>query len=527
MKPILLTLSLLCTAFSVAAQDLHIYYDMETQTPRYLLGDTLEIDQPYVRQGNNVILHIQNYNNYLYDVVIERETEQFNIPSSTSAGSLTSIFPTLGPNATDFMSLGAGSRDAPVGFDFVPKLNGNGERGDVAPYEALGLAPSQYERLTQLMQDYEKTFQEVQEMDLQMKQKEVEVQSLVDAYQVNAFAMQEIRNIRHDPALPPAKIKEMTQDYMRKVLNVQTNDQINLDTLLRKGNIRQQLTRKLNEVRRTQQKHQQAVAKLDGIRETVTMSFGSNPGVRTRFVQPLLESYSQIESQEDEYTTFEDKLINLITQVPEADVQKLATLWREYEALQANDFAKDHRVDALGDQMTFNIRFSPNDSANSNVPTLQMAPIKVAVAGGFKVNASIGVAFGQFFDRPQSYFIRDQRIRAEDNDSFYPVISSFFHFYSQSKGNTSFGGAFGIGLPVTGSNAGQSASFFLGPSLIIGRSERLVLSGGLMGSQVERLAQGYNVGDLLVSDANVVPTKDVYEMGYFLGLSFNVIGSNR
>lgn len=524
MKPILLALSLLCIAFSVVAQDLHIYYDMETQTPRYMLGDTLEIDQPYVRQGNSVILHIQNYNNYLYDVVIERETEQFNIPSSTSAGALTSIFPTLGPDAADFMSLSSGSRDAPVNFDFIPKQEEG--RSEIAAYEGLGLSPSQSERLTTLMQEYESTFRELEEMDLQMKQKETEVQSLVDAYRVNAIATQEIRNIRQDPALPPAKIKQMTQDYMRKVLNVQTNDQINLDTLLQKGNIRQQLSRKLNEVRRTQQEHRQTVAKLDGIRETLTMSFGSNPGVRTRFVQPLLDSYSQIEAQDNRYAAFEDKLINLVTQIPEADVQKLATLWREYEALQANDFAKDHRVDALGDQMTFNIRFSPNDSANSNVPSLQMAPIKVAVAGGFKVNASIGVSFGQFFTRPQSYFIRDQRIRAEDDDSFYPVISSFFHFYSQSKGNTSFGGAFGIGLPLTGSNAGQSASFFLGPSLIIGRSERLVLSGGLMGSQVERLAQGYSVGDLLVSDANVVPTKDVYEMGYFLGLSFNIVGAN-
>lgn len=525
MKPIFFLTFLFFLGLTIQAQDLHIYYDMQTQTPRYMLGDTLEVDRPYVRRGNSVVLHIENYNNYLYDVVIKDEVQQFNIPSSTSAGSLTSIFPTLGKGATDFTSLTGGRRGGPQDFDFA--IRTDEKEGAPRPYEALGITPTQYNQLNELMVQYEAAFQEVQEIDTQMQETSDEVQSLVDAYQLNAFVMQEINNIKHDPALPPAKIKAMTQDYMRKVLNVQSNSDINLDTLLRKGNTRQQLSRRLEKVRKTQQRHRQAVAKMEGIRETVTMSFGSNPGVRTRFVQPILESYDQIDGQQDQYAAFEDKLLELIAQMPEADVLKLATLWREYEALQANDFVKDHRVVAKGDQMTFEITFNPNDSAERNVPALQMAPIEIPVAGSFKVNASIGVSFGQFFERPQSYFIRDQRIRAEDADSFYPVISSFFHFYGQSKGNTSFGGAFGIGLPITGSNAGQSASFFLGPSLIIGRAERLVLSGGLMGAQVERLAQGYEVGDLLITEVNVVPTKDVYEMGFFLGLSFNLIGSGQ
>ncbi len=525
MKPIFPLLGLLFLGFIAGAQDLHIYYDMQTQTPRYMLGDTLKIDRPYVRQGNSVVLHLENYNNYLYDVVIKDQVQQFNIPSSTSAGSLTSIFPTLGKGATDFTSLVGNRQGGPQDFDFV--IRTDEKEGALKPYETLGITPTQYNQLNDLMVQYEAAYQEVQGIDQEMSEKRSEVQSLVDAYQINAFVMQEINNIKHDPALPPAKIKAMTQDYMRKVLNVQSNSDINLDTLLRRGNTRQQLSGKLEEVRKTHQQYRRAVAKMEGVRETVTMSFGNNPGVRTRFVQPILESYNQIEGQQNEYVAFEDKLLELITQMPEADVLKLATLWREYEALQANDFVKDHRVVARGDQMTFEITFNPNDSAERNVPALQMAPIEIPVAGSFKANASIGVSFGQFFERPQSYFIRDQRIRAEDADSFYPVISSFFHFYGQSKGSTSLGGAFGIGLPITGSNAGQSASFFLGPSLIIGRAERLVLSGGLMGAQVERLAQGYEIGDLLITEVNIVPTKDVYEMGYFLGLSFNIVGSGR
>lgn len=524
MKPTFLLFGLLFLVHILPGQDLHVYYDVQTQTPRYLIGDTLQVDRPYVRRGNSVILHIENYNNYIYDVVIEQESQQFSIPAGNSPSSLTSLFPTLGGGATNFMTLTGNRQGAPKDFNFFSEKDD--KEGGPRPYEALGITPRQYEQLNTLVQEYESVYKEVQSFDTEIKEKRDEVQSLVDAYQINAFVMQEINNIKHDPALPPNKIKAMTQDYMRKVLSVENNNEINLDTLLSKGNTRQQLSRKLDDVRKTHQRHRQAVSKLNGIQETVVTSYGSNPGVRTLFVQPLLQSYDQIEGQGDQYVEFEDKLVNLIAQMPEADILKLATLWREYEALQANDFAKDHRVMATGDQLNFNIKFNPSDAA-SNVPAIQVAPLEIPVAGSFKVNASIGVSFGQFFDRPQSYFIRDQRIRAEDNDSFYPVISSFFHFYGQSKGNTSLGGAFGIGLPITGDNAGQSASFFLGPSLIIGRSERLVLSGGLMGSQVERLAQGYEVGDLFVSDANLAPTKNVYEMGYFLGLSFNIVGSGR
>jgi hypothetical protein len=62
----------------------------------------------------------------------------------------------------------------------------------------------------------------------------------------------------------------------------------------------------------------------------------------------------------------------------------------------------------------------------------------------------------------------------------------------------------------------------VGPSVIIGKSNRIILSGGIMTGQAERLSQGYRVGDSFVSEVDLVPTKDQYEFGYFLGLSYNL-----
>ncbi|MBK7869842.1 MAG: hypothetical protein IPJ74_03700 [Saprospiraceae bacterium] len=525
MKPTFILLALLCFGAVLNAQDLHIYYDLQTQTPRYFI-DSQEVSRPYVRKGSSVILHIENYNNYLYDVVIESENREIRLPSSASPNSLTQLFPTLGQNSTNFLSLTSGDRGgSSLG------LIGKEDSKDNVPREfdaSLGLGRQEYEQLVKLTESFSTAMAEIQAIDVAIDSSRQEVQSIVEAHQINAFVMEEIEQIKHHPGLPPAQIKKMTSDYMNKVLGVSSNaSDVDLNFLLQKGNTRRQLSNKLTEVRKRHDQYRQVIARMSSIQESLN-AFSAKPVVNSLYVGPIAASYDDAQAQENDYADFENKLVSLITEMPDADITKLAALWREYEALQANPFTKNHRVTANGDDMVFNIRFSPNAAQESAaLPALQISPIEIPVAGGFKVNASIGVAFGQFFDRPESYFVRDDIIRSEDKDSFFPVVSSFFHFYGQSKGNISFGGAFGIGLPITGDSAGQSASFFLGPSLIIGRGERLVLNTGIMGSRVERLAQGYRVGDSFISDANVVPTKDVYEMGFFMGLSFNLLGSNR
>ena len=85
-------------------------------------------------------------------------------------------------------------------------------------------------------------------------------------------------------------------------------------------------------------------------------------------------------------------------------------------------------------------------------------------------------------------------------------------------------GLLASGVPYPSYFAGaQFIHFLLGPSLIFGQSERIALSAGLMGGRTDRLGQGYQVGDSLISEAGTVPLRSVYELGFFVGLSFNVL----
>jgi hypothetical protein len=45
-----------------------------------------------------------------------------------------------------------------------------------------------------------------------------------------------------------------------------------------------------------------------------------------------------------------------------------------------------------------------------------------------------------------------------------------------------------------------------------------------MGGKVEQLDQGYEVGDSFSSDADILPVHYPYELGMFIGLSFNLAG---
>lgn len=50
-------------SFALSAQDLHVYYDAFTDSVYYTQNGK-PVDRPAVRKGANVVLHVNNYNNY-------------------------------------------------------------------------------------------------------------------------------------------------------------------------------------------------------------------------------------------------------------------------------------------------------------------------------------------------------------------------------------------------------------------------------------------------------------------------------
>lgn len=523
--------TLLLVAYCLRAQDLHIYYNAQTSSLKYILKEEdktkkgvileREISRPRVRKGSNVFVHVENYNNYLYDIAVKTENQEIKYASEAS-GDLSSVLSAMkGMSPGDFFNISGGRGPQDFNFDLG---SGSSDKGPKAYDASFGISKDAYNKLTDMVERFGSTFQRMKTYDAAIEETKLDVQSIVSSHQQRALLLQRMEMVKYDPAASPEEIKRYTDELLLEALGIELSaDTIQLKTFIQRSNTRSQLETKAGMIKDVRKRYKEDLEMLSDIKNPIAV-YESQPQL-SFLTDPVERAFSFAEEKDREMGELEDKIKEAIAQIPDTSAVSLTDVWYEYRKLSSNPFQMIHRTEAEGDQMTFNVQFNPSPkgaSLNPDVAARPLAAINIPVFGGFKVNASVGVGFGQFFNQPLDYFVRDSVIRSEDKDSFYPIIATFIHFYGQSAGNTSFGGAFGIGFPIITSDNVQSASFFFGPSLIIGRSERLVLSAGLVGAKVERLAQGFRVGDEFISQANVVPTKSVYELGYFAGLSFNL-----
>ena len=204
------------------------------------------------------------------------------------------------------------------------------------------------------------------------------------------------------------------------------------------------------------------------------------------------------------------------------EITSLADLRRVYEELESSDFSYSFPpIQAKGDKVKINLSFTRKNEFGEYEDYKELKQT-IPVSGTWKVAAGVGLCFGALDETRYRFTIREETIVADELDQFIPIVSSFVHFYRQSPKSLNLGASFGVGLPILGGSDIQAASFFLGPTIIIGESNRFLLTGGIMGARAERLASGFEIGDEFIFFEEALPTIQRYELGYFIGLSFNV-----
>lgn len=504
------------SAPSLLSQDLHIHYDAFTENLRYVY-EGQEINTPKAKKGYEIYLHIENYNNYLYDLEVSVDDEIIEIfNSNQSVGSSLMNTPFSQMSISSFFGgLNSGAGD---GFDEL----------DGVDFEGPGFAESnqQWAQVNMLKQKFDRLTREMVQTENQLRSVQKGIQEYKDAQEVKHMVLEEVQKIKYNPALSPEQIKKLTTEYLKKGLEAKSVEEIDLDKILSLSDQKRHLIDKLEALEKGHRIYKKQVGNLTGI-SALLGGFGFADSEFVQFKETaneILENSKEIEQNLDSNKV---ELKMLINNAQKSDLTTLTQMRYEFEAMEANNFSHTYRTEARGDITTLELEFTLKDSLGYTGAKrkIRATPIKVPVYGGLKINTSVGVSFAQFFNKPQSYFLRDSKIQGQDQDSFFPTLTSFFHFYSQSSSNTSVGGALGVGIPLNGGGEGfQSVSFFLGPSLIFGQGQRIVLTGGIMGGKVEQLDQGYEVGDSFSSDADILPVHYPYELGMFIGLSFNLAG---
>jgi hypothetical protein len=172
----------------------------------------------------------------------------------------------------------------------------------------------------------------------------------------------------------------------------------------------------------------------------------------------------------------------------------------------------------------FTLEISHVDSAESaqNKPITRYYPLRSRAH--LKISNSTGITFTYFQDNNLSYYVnRDTTIGSGNKDLFVPVLSAFVNFYSNRIYGFKWGGCFGVGMPIFQEANGKNyLNFMLGLCTVLGRNDPIVISVGFAGTKVNRLTNGWKIGDRVPNPDFEFPIQSQFRVGGFISLGFNI-----
>lgn len=499
---------LMCFCWSISpAQDVHIYYDVFKDSITYQVNGQV-VERPLLKKGNQLILHVQNYNDYIYKLKVDTKDTNYSISNSGMEGSL------MGGGNTGVLSQLKGMLGTGAPLENMIDNSETGTRD--------GFGTESTTVMTAQMRDYQSQFQtamkELTTLEEEVRDIDQDIEADVQGYEFNSFMQEEAIALRNNVDLPPNKIKELTMEYVEQILDIDQRKKFDLKDLFERQNLQADLKSKVDDYEAEVNKMDRKLKEVQLLRATMlALDFPEAEKAKISL---------NVEAVEAKTKNLNVKVDTLKTQIPKLanwNIKELAQIRYLYEEMKEHQFEKTIILTPETDRSDLTITLIPTDSAKTkNLVERTLNPIKIQTYGGLKVNASVGISFASYFERPQNYLVRDGIIIGDDLDAFSPVITSFVHFYGEGKRQTTLGGTFGFGISLGGENSGLQ-NYFLGPSLIMGKSQRVVLTTGVMGGQVNRISNGYEVGDTL--EGETVPTRSGYELGGFFGISFNIGGN--
>lgn len=226
------------------------------------------------------------------------------------------------------------------------------------------------------------------------------------------------------------------------------------------------------------------------------------------------------------------RLMSNLNQSTNKSLQSLEELRSLYTVLEASNFEQTYDYEISADKVNIELKFVQSDFSNAidnddSQTTLKTRNIKLFSKGGFKINSSIALTLNNFGSKSKIYFIDNEGVvGADDNDFFVPNLSTMINFYPFLGENFNIGGSFGLSIPISGEDSINGINFLFGPSLFFGSKSRISLSGGAAYGPVKTLTNGIEVGD--TTDFNSIDnfTKNVYDFGYYFGISFSLFDLN-
>ncbi len=493
---------LVLNSWSFSAQEINgllVVYNLFDNTITYLQNGH-QIDKPEVNSGDNIYVQIEEFNPYINKARLEvtqlnysQSSMQLNTNDDITSGGFQGVSQLLGG-----LSMGS---DLQGGLFSFGSARGNQSK------EAITIK-SKYFDLTAELQDVESRINDAQEkVNLIQKQS-----------QAQALAIADIESLKSNKLIRPTRIRDLMEEEIRFAFAKSKEEKITIDDLMNEESGTERVKSALDEYSTAVGAYKllQKQWKKLSLNPTLLATEDS----QLKRMQMSADSVSKImalkiENQnENDVDDYENSY---------QDINSLRLLRQTYEEIQNDIFTyKFPPLQAKEDQVVINLIVSQLDEDGSYT-TFKTVEQIIPITGDWKISGGVGLAFSKMIEQPYSYDVVDGLITSEPLDDFIPMFSSFVHAYRLTSKTVSYGLSFGVGFPLQSLDDSFSLSYFLGPTLIIGKSEKVLLTGGLMGSKVSRLSGGYMVGDSYPVLASTLPQRNRYELGYFLSFSYAVL----
>jgi len=211
-----------------------------------------------------------------------------------------------------------------------------------------------------------------------------------------------------------------------------------------------------------------------------------------------------------------DKILEAYNKVMTARITKVVTKYANYgtdEILIKVNIKKKQDVACYPEVTSFNLN--------------------AVVTNGIKIDFSTGAVlnFGRekFFDqsyRKDPYYragnvLSDSIVikRNRNNNVLMPSLGVFMHVYTRTEGGFKFGG-------LIGASTGTDQRFYthLGGSILLGKSDRIILTGGVSVAKANILNGIYSEGQIVKkADApEIIPVEEATRVGAFFSVSWNL-----
>lgn len=493
--------------FSAFSQSTIIEYDFQTESYSYFKvtkkGDTVKIKKPFGYRDIPTKLVIRNFNSFYYDVNFEvNYREDKPIGGDQNVEMLAENF-TQGAKA--FGSLVGEVKQN----DIYQSLWVDGEfQGLGGLKNAFGMAETYQSEIDLYALRAEKLEEAQERISVSTEHLKETFESLL----LTDFVDQQMDRLKYNKLISPDEMKSRSKDLAKKVFTSEPS----LERVIQLSEgYSGDLNKNYKDFMNAYGTYDIIYQDLAGFMEELKESMGEEV-----YNSLFSELEYEIIAKHDQTDEIKEGLDVLVQEYSLENVrQKYLQIYESYDDIQHAKFDLEYSVNNDSDITMVTMKFRENtygDTTKSG-EVRRTRLVQIPTHGGLRINSSAGMSFLTYFNGNNSYTSTNGIVNEVRGDAFTPSLSTMFHFYNQTPRAVSFGGGFGIGVPIEGD---KDFIYMLGSSLIFGKTQRVILNVGAFGGKIERLT-GMAVGDPIV-EGTIVPTQKVFDFGLFAGLTLNI-----